>query len=159
MIRTLELKSGIKMPIIGFGTWQLRGKECVKAVKDALKIGYSHIDTAEMYRNEEEIGEALKGIDRKKLFIVSKAYPYGLNYESVIEKCNASLSRLKIDYLDLYLIHWYHGSMNLKGALEGMKKLKDEGKIMSFGVSNFDISNLQEAMKICDEVRLDLDVN
>ena len=105
---TLKLKSGYEIPCLGFGTYEIRGKECVQAVKWALKAGYQHIDTASIYKNEEEIGRAIEEshVDRGSLFITSKISPDEQGYEQAKEACLRSLKKLRVDYLDLILIHW-----------------------------------------------------
>ena len=123
------------MPIIGFGTWTLTGKDCEKAVSTALETGYRHIDTASIYNNEEEIGNALKasGIPRKDLFITSKIW----NSETKDPEAalRSSLKRLGLKYVDLYLVHWpFEDRLDVWNVFE---KLYDEGLCKAIGVSNF----------------------
>ena len=102
------------MPQLGLGTWQLNSSECIHSVKRALELGYTHIDTAEMYMNEEEIGVAIKNSAREKLFITSKVWQKDLTYERVLKACEISLTKLGTEYLDLYLIHLpYYDTFNL----------------------------------------------
>jgi|TARA_Y100000034_G_scaffold135022_1_gene205372 diketogulonate reductase-like aldo/keto reductase len=153
------LNNNTQMPSIGFGTWQLRNQDCITTVKTALNEGYTHIDTAEMYLNESEIGQALKNYPREKLFITSKVTPDDLDYVRVLAACQESLARLETDYLDLYLIHWPTNTINLESALKAFKQLYDEKKIKAFGVSNFNINHLKKTLAICEQLNLPLSVN
>lgn len=148
MIPNCKLKSGDKMPVIGYGTWDIAQENAAKNVELALKAGYKHIDTAEGYHNEAGIGEALKNYDREELFITSKVLPSNLNYESVIKACKRSLKKLGTDYLDLYLIHWPNPAISLRETLLGMKYLYDQGLVKNIGVSNFSVYQLNVALKI-----------
>ena len=146
-ISKLRLKTGSKMPIIGFGTWSL-GEKTKSSVRTALDVGYTHLDTAEGYKNESEIGEVLKDYDREDLFITSKVLPKNLNYGSVLRACDRSLERLGTSYLDLYLIHWPNPAISLRETLQAFKKLFNEGKVKNIGVSNFS----QYQLKIADHI-------
>ncbi len=149
---------GLDIPIIGLGTWGLKGDECFRTVLNALQIGYRLIDSAEIYGNELEIGRAIKksGIPRKQIIITTKVYPDGLSYEKVISSFEGSLERLGTDYIDIYLLHWPRKGMDLKGIMKAFKSLKDGGKIKIAGVSNFDISEIDELEQIgsLDVVRI-----
>lgn len=140
------------VPIIGQGTWQVpeagsARREAIDSLCRGVESGLTHIDTAEMYgRAEEVIQEALTRLDREKLFIVSKVLPSNATYTGTIAACEKSLKRLKCDYLDCYLLHW-RGSVPLSETLAAMEKLEQEGKIKSFGVSNFDVDDLEEAIE------------
>jgi len=147
---TVRLASGFRMPLIGLGTHRLAGKECVRAVRTAMSLGYRHIDTAEMYANEEDIGRAIRGHDRAGLFITSKVWRTHLRRRSLIRSCRASLGRLGTPYLDLYLVHWPDRSVPIKETLAAMKELVAQGLVRSIGVSNFGPSLLQEALKASD---------
>jgi diketogulonate reductase-like aldo/keto reductase len=142
----------MELPQIGLGTWDLRGEECVKAVRLALDLGYRHIDTAHVYSNHESIGTALKGFDRSKIFITSKlalqeqidsAYPE----LSVHKACEQVLKELKVDYLDLYLIHAPNRRFALEIIFKTMEKLIDQGKVRKVGVSNYTIHHLEDLAK------------
>lgn len=154
-----ELLDGNKIPVLGIGTWSLRGIECIEVVRRSLELGYCHIDTAEMYKNESEIGKAIENADRSELFIVSKVWPDHLNYEGILRACNASLERLGLDYLDLYLIHWPKVGMNLRDIFKAFIKLKGMGKTKSIGVSNFNQDDLETALLISQEEGLKITVN
>ncbi len=148
-----------KIPAIGLGTWDLKGEGCIRAVKSALEIGYRHIDTAEMYENEAEIGKAISGFERKKLFITSKVMPKNLRYTDIIRSCNNSLDKLNTEYLDLYLIHWPSPEIPLKESIKAFKDLYEMGKIKNFGVSNFSIDLLEEAINISKSLNLKIATN
>jgi 2,5-diketo-D-gluconate reductase B len=155
----IKLKSSYSMPIIGLGTWQLRGRECVETVKTAFQLGYRHFDTAVSYGNEDEIGEALKGIDRESVFLTSKVRPLDLAYKDVIASCKQSLERLKTNYLDLLLIHWPNDEIPINDTLSAFKKLIDQKKIRSFGVSNYTIERLNAELPFVKDTGLDVSVN
>lgn len=136
----IELNNGVKMPMLGFGTFLNNGDECEKSVCSAIKAGYRLIDTAEAYGNEEQVGNGIKlsGIDRKELFIVTKVN--FRSYENARENVLSSLEKLNTNYLDLVLLHWPFG--NYYAAWRELEKLYDEGKIRAIGVSNFNPDRL-----------------
>ncbi|KAA8746044.1 aldo/keto reductase [Paenibacillus sp. UASWS1643] len=137
-MQTVTLNNGVKMPIIGFGVYQVPdADECENTVYEALKAGYRLIDTAAGYLNEEAVGRAIKrsGIPREELFITTKLWIQDAGYESAKRAFAKSLSKLQLDYLDMYLIHMPFG--DYYGAWRAMEKLYREGKIRAIGVSNF----------------------
>lgn len=138
------------MPIVGCGTWNLDGDTVRDTVRGALDAGYTHVDTAEGYMNEAEIGDVLADYDREELFLTSKVLPSNLNYESVIKACEASLDRLGTDYLDLYLIHWPNPAISLRETMHAMERLHDRGTVRNIGVSNFTAYQLSAAQHISD---------
>jgi 2,5-diketo-D-gluconate reductase B len=144
------LPSGYSMPVLGLGTWQLVGSTCERIVRQAVELGYRHIDTAELYENEREIGRAIADADRSTLFITSKVSSANLRTDDVIASCRGSLDRLGTDYLDLYLIHWPNDDIPIEQTMEGMQYLMQEGMVRSVGVSNFDVGRMQEAMAASD---------
>ncbi|OME04578.1 2,5-diketo-D-gluconic acid reductase [Paenibacillus odorifer] len=132
------LNNGIEMPILGFGVFQIQdAAECEQAVYDAIMSGYRLIDTAASYLNEEAVGRALKrsGVPREDLFITTKLWVQDTGYERTKEAFEKSLSRLQLDYLDLYLIHQPFGDVH--GSWRALEELYREGKIRAIGVSNF----------------------
>ncbi|MFI4910324.1 MAG: aldo/keto reductase [Sedimentisphaeraceae bacterium JB056] len=145
--RKLKLKSGYEMPVLGLGTWKLTGKDCEKTVAQALEMGYIHIDTAEMYENEQEVGEGIKGADRSKIFITSKVAKSHLKKNDVIEACQRSLDKLGTDYLDLYLVHWPNDDIPIEETMQAMEELVDKKMIRSCGLSNFDVSRIKKAQE------------
>lgn len=144
--KNLKLNSGYEMPVVGLGTWELEGRTCEEAVRKALDLGYRHIDTAEAYENESQIGKAIKNADRSTLFITSKVSSSHLWKKDLIEACRRSLDKLGTDYLDLYLVHWPNEEIPLKDTMEGMSQLVDDGLVRSVGVSNFNIDWMKRAI-------------
>ena len=144
----IKLANGALMPQLGLGTWKLYGKECVSAVQHALNAGYRHIDTAERYENQSDIGIAIKDFPRKSLFLVTKVWYDRLGYDDLMEMCKAALEELRTDYIDLYLIHWPNKDIPMKETFEALNELHDNKSIRAIGVSNFSISNIRKAMKL-----------
>lgn len=150
------LRNGISIPCIGFGTFRTpEGEVCVDAVKEAIRCGYRHIDTASVYGNESSVGRAVResGIDRKELFITSKLWNDDQGYDTALKAFEATLKRLGTDYLDLYLIHWpvpvSHREDWQKSNLDSWRafeRLYREGRIRAIGVSNFLRHHLEPLM-------------
>ena len=140
----------MKLPLLGLGTWDLRGEECTETVKRALEIGYRHIDTSIDYENQEAIKKAIKGFDRKQLFITSKFELPMIDLkkipQSVEETCDLALKQLGTEYVDLYLIHWPHKAMPMTEVFKAMELLIKKGKIKKAGVSNFTIHHLENLL-------------
>ena len=140
------------VPIVGQGTWNtpVRGakaEEAKRALRRGVELGMVHIDTAEMYgdgASERLIGEAIAGLPREQLFIVSKVLPSNASFEGTIRACEASLRRLGTDYLDAYLLHW-RGATPLSETMRALERLVADGKTRALGVSNFDVDDLEEA--------------
>ncbi len=139
-----------EVPAIGLGTWDLRGGACVRAVRDALEIGYRHIDTAEMYENERAVGRGIEesGIPRDEIFLTTKLWTNHLTARAVSKSTEASLKQLGTDYVDLLLIHWPNGSVSLTETLAAMERLREAGKARRIGVSNFTPSMWREALEL-----------
>ena len=134
----IKLNNGVEMPILGFGVFQMQDMaECEQAVVDAIKTGYSLIDTAASYMNEEAVGKGIKrsGIAREELFITTKLWVSDAGYENTKIAFQKSLDLLQLDYLDLYLIHQPYG--DIYGSWRAMQELYEEGKVKAIGVSNF----------------------
>ncbi|CAG9422551.1 TPA: aldo/keto reductase [Providencia alcalifaciens] len=137
-MQTVKLNNGVEMPLLGFGVFQMTdADECERAVIDALETGYRLIDTAASYQNETQVGNALKQsqIAREDLFITTKLWLQDTSYEGAKAQFQRSLSRLQLDYVDLYLIHQPYGDVH--GAWRAMEELYQAGKIRAIGVSNF----------------------
>lgn len=149
-VPTRTLPSGDEMPLIGAGTWNISGQAVTDSVSAALEAGYRHVDTAEGYRNEAEVAEAIREYDREDLFLTSKVLPSNLHYESVLEAAEASLDRLETDYLDLYLIHWPNPTISLRETLSALERLHEEGLVRNVGVSNFSTYHLRIAQWVSD---------
>lgn len=155
-MKTVRLNDGSSIPQLGMGTWYLgEGQrseaEERSALQAGIEAGISLIDTAEMYgdgRAEELVGKAIQGYNRENLFLVSKVYPYNAGRTHIFTACEESLRRMKADYMDLYLLHW-RGSIPLQETVDCMEQLKSQGKILRWGVSNFDLEDLEE-LNQCD---------
>lgn len=134
------------MPEIGFGTFRLFGKECEQAVKLALNIGYRHIDTAQDYRNEREVGNAIKQahVRRDELYLTTKIQINNLAPDDVIKSTERSLQELDTEYVDLLLIHWPNPDYDVEKTIEAMLSIRDQGKALNIGVSNFPMKLLKE---------------
>jgi len=145
-----ELSDGHKIPVLGLGTWQLNGSECKYAVRKALELGYRHIDTAERYWNQPEIGEAIKDFDRSSIFLTSKVWRSNLHYDDVVKSCDRTLRELNTSYLDLYLIHWPNSNIPIRETFKALGELVSNGKVRSVGVSNFTISLLKDSFEASD---------
>src|SRR2546426_5481599 len=138
--------TGVKVPVIGQGTWQMR-RNGLEALRTGIELGMTHIDTAEMYTGSEEIiAEAIRGI-RNKIFLVSKVLPSNASYKGTLRACDASLKRLRTDYLDVYLLHWWSGSHPIGETMRAMEELVAAGKVRYIGLSNFDVDRLKQAQK------------
>jgi diketogulonate reductase-like aldo/keto reductase len=155
-IPTVTLPDGGEIPTLGFGTWMMgetrsEAKAEVDAVRLALDLGMTVIDTAEKYGDggaERIVGEALKD-RREDAFLVSKVLPWNASYDGTIKACYASLNRLGTDHLDLYLLHW-RGEHPLEDTVAAMEELKAAGRIRAWGVSNFDLDDMEELFSVAD---------
>ncbi|MFK8256161.1 aldo/keto reductase [Erwinia sp. AnSW2-5] len=146
-MQTVALNNGVTMPLLGFGVFQMTdAAECERAVLDAIDTGYRLIDTAASYQNESQVGNALQrsGIARDELFITTKLWLQDASYEGAKAQFERSLNRLKLDYVDLYLIHQPYGDVH--GAWRAMEELHQAGKIRAIGVSNFHPDRLADVM-------------
>jgi len=156
-MRYVTLRNGARVPAVGLGTWGMgerRGSRAdeVKALQLGIDLGMTLIDTAEMYGDggaEEVVGEAIAG-RRDSVFVVSKVYPHNASRRGAIAACERSLKRLRTDVLDLYLLHW-RGAIPLQETVEAFEKLKADGKIRAWGVSNFDPKDMAELTKVAPE--------
>lgn len=137
IVEYVTLSNGIKMPILGYGVYQVTKEECERCVLDALKIGYRHIDTAQSYFNEEQVGFAIKksGIPREEIFLTTKVWIEHYGYEQTKVSVMESLRKLQTDYLDLVLLH--QPFSDTYGAWRALEELYDKGKIRALGISNF----------------------
>ena len=136
-MKNIELNNGVQMPLLGYGVYQVDPKECERCVSDAISVGYRMIDTAQIYRNEEGVGNAIKksGIDRKEFFIVTKVWISNAGYEKAKASIETSLRKLQTDYIDLLLVHQPFG--DYYGSYRAMEEAYKEGKVRAIGVSNF----------------------
>lgn len=144
-MQNIKLNNGVQMPILGFGVFQIPDPaQCERAVIDAIESGYQLIDTATSYLNEGAVGQAVKnsGVDRNDLFITSKLWVQDTGYERTRDAINKSLQRLRMDYLDLYLIHQPYGDVH--GSWRAMEEAHRAGKLRAIGVSNFHTDRLMD---------------
>jgi 2,5-diketo-D-gluconate reductase B len=158
-LKIQDLKSqGIAMPRLGLGTFRMQGDTCRAAVESAFALGYRHIDTAEMYGNEEAIGAAISaaGVSRGELHVTTKVWVDNLAPDAIRKAFDASLKKLRLEHIDLYLVHWPSRSMKLPTVLETMIKLKEEGRTRAIGVANFTTALLKVAV---EEVRAPIACN
>ncbi|MFP8891075.1 aldo/keto reductase [Natrialbaceae archaeon A-CW2] len=139
---------GEAVPAIGLGTYRLRGSECRETVQTALEVGYRHIDTAEFYENQAEIGTAIDTatVPREDLFVTTKVWKTNLEAESVRRSTTNSLEALDLEYVDLLLIHWPNSDVPVEETLGAMNRLQEEGRIRHVGVSNFSVAQLEAAI-------------
>jgi 2,5-diketo-D-gluconate reductase B len=149
---------GEKVPSLGLGTYRLTGEECTRAVERALALGYRHIDTAQMYGNEAEVGRGIQnsGLDREEIFLVTKVWPSDFSRERVLGKTRESLKKLGTDRVDLLLMHWPSEGVPLEETLGAMTELQEEGSVGHLGVSNFPPRMVEEAQRhaavFCNQV-------
>ncbi|HAY2624814.1 TPA: aldo/keto reductase [Staphylococcus aureus] len=138
----IEISKDVKIPVLGFGVFQIPQEQTAEAVKEAIKAGYRHIDTAQSYLNETEVGQGIEasGIDRSELFITTKVWIENVTYEDTIKSIERSLQRLNLDYLDLVLIHQPYN--DIYGSWHALEELKETGKIKAISVSNFGVDRI-----------------
>ncbi|WP_420628467.1 aldo/keto reductase [Candidatus Leptofilum sp.] len=158
---SVTLYDGTPLPVIGLGTWAMGGRSypdpsqdarALKAIRAALEIGYTHIDTAEMYASghtEELVGQAIQGFDRSKLFLTTKVRPPNLSYQRTHASIDGSLQRLGVDTIDLFLIHWRDGTP-LAETFRALNEAVRAGKIRYLGVSNFDVDEMKESQDLSE---------
>jgi 2,5-diketo-D-gluconate reductase B len=141
------------IPPVGLGTWDLRGRICRKMVEEALRLGYRHIDTAEMYDNEREVGEGLRasGIDRNQVFITTKVWPSHFAARDLERSAKESLSRLRLAAVDLLLLHWPNPQIPLSETIAALCRVKRIGLAHNIGVSNFTVALIEQAIKLAEE--------
>lgn len=140
-----------QLPALGFGTWMLQGKGCERAVRTAIDIGYRHIDTAQIYENEAEVGNAIADaeVSRAEFFVTTKVWTTNLAPALVASSVEESLGKLRMDYVDLLLIHWPNPAVPLAHTLGALQELMRRGKTRAIGVSNFPVRLMREAVEEC----------
>src|SRR5215210_700683 len=154
---TIEVQ-GVRVPALGFGTWQMTGRDAEEGVRDALEIGYRQIDTARGYENEREVGRgiAASGVPREEIWLTSKLWIGGTTADDIVAAGEDSVRNLGTDDLDLFLVHWPLPDVPIAGTIEGMRRLQEAGTIRHFGVSNFPAGLLAEALEhgpvFCNQV-------
>src|SRR4051812_39192860 len=149
-LETQNLQAGgISLPRLGLGTFRMQGDTCRAAVESALSLGYRHLDSAEMYGNEEAIGAALSAskVARGDLHVTTKVWNENLAPDAIRRAFDASLKKLRLDHIDLYLVHWPARNMNLPAMFETLIKLKQQGRTRAIGVANFNIALLKTVVE------------
>jgi len=141
---------GTRVPALGFGTWLIPGPDAADAVRDALEIGYRHIDTARAYENEREVGRGIadSGVPRSEIFLTTKVPHTDAAPDLVERDAEESLGRLGVDQIDLLLLHWPNAEVPLEQTLNALDKLKDDGRVRQIGVSNFPAGLLRQALEL-----------
>jgi 2,5-diketo-D-gluconate reductase B len=145
--------NGARIPVIGLGTWDLRGRTCARMVEEALRLGYRHVDTAEMYDNEREVGEGLRasGIARGEVFITTKVWQDHLAPREFERATKDSLAKLRLSEVDLLLIHWPNPRIPLADTIGALTRMKREGLTRHVGISNFTVDLVAQAVKLATE--------
>jgi 2,5-diketo-D-gluconate reductase B len=152
--------NGLRMPRLGLGTYRMNGARCQAAVETALSLGYRHIDTAQMYRNQDAVGAGLAaaGVDRADIHLTGKAHHSIQTPDEIRAACVESLDLLRTGYLDLYLLHWPRPGSDLPAALETMMRLRDAGLVRQIGVANCTVAHLRQAVEdvgapiVCNQI-------
>ena len=154
--KTYNIRSAgqANIPVLGLGTWQSTGQDCIDVVSQGLKMGYEHIDTAQAYDNEKEVGKGIKqsGVARDKFFLTTKIFPDDMKFEpeKLIAAARRSLANLDTDYVDLLLLHWPDDRVPLSETIPALCELQKQGLTRNIGVSNFNIANIIEAKRYAD---------
>ncbi|QOZ26446.1 aldo/keto reductase [Bradyrhizobium sp. CCBAU 51753] len=145
--------NGARIPAIGLGTWELRGRTCARIVEQALRLGYRHLDTAQMYDNEREVGEGLRasGVKRDDVFITTKVWTTHFWPNDLERSAKESLVKLRLTEVDLLLLHWPNPQVPLAETLGALAKVKQAGLARHIGVSNFGVALIEEAVAACPE--------
>ena len=152
MAATVIEAKGCKIPLVGLGTWTLQGRNCTRLVEQAVRIGYRHIDTAQMYDNEREVGEGVRASGKRgEVVVTTKVQPHLLAPHDLERSVKESLAHLRLDVIDLLLIHWPNPRVPLSESLGAMAKMKREGYARAIGVSNFTVALLDEANRVSSE--------
>ena len=156
-----QLPDGTQVPVLGLGTWDIGGRDAPDRSRDdeltellqrIIRMGYTHLDTAEYYggtHTEELVGRAIQAFERRDVFVTTKVSPEHLSYADVHKSLDASLHRLQTDYIDLYLIHWPSQTIPLTESFPALNKAVADGRVKRVGVSNFDVPQMEESMRLC----------
>ncbi len=145
--------NGARIPAIGLGTWELRGRTCSRVVEQALRLGYRHIDTARIYENEREVGEGLRasGVKRAEAFVTTKVWQSDLAPRDLERSVKESLARLRMSEVDLLLVHWPNRQIPLAETLDALCRMKEVGYARHIGISNFTVELIDEAVRLSRE--------
>jgi 2,5-diketo-D-gluconate reductase B len=152
--------NGARIPLLGLGTWELRGRVCSRVVEQALRLGYRHVDTAQLYENEREVGEGLhaSGVRRDDVFVTTKIWPTHFAPRELERAAREGLARLRLSEVDLLLLHWPNPQIPLAETLGALGKVKRDGLTRHIGVSNFTVAQVEQAVRasseplVCDQV-------
>jgi 2,5-diketo-D-gluconate reductase B len=138
-MKVVRTSTGAEIPALGYGTWRLSGDEAYRGVRDALEVGYRHIDTAQLYGNEAECGQAIRdsGVPREAVFLTTKVWRDALDREGILRTTDESLARLGVDQVDLLLLHWPNPAFELAVSLQALREVQETGKARFIGVSNY----------------------
>jgi 2,5-diketo-D-gluconate reductase B len=145
--------AGVDIPRLGFGTWPMKGETCARIVREGLGVGYRHIDTAQGYRNEAEVGEGLvaSGVPREEVFITTKVMPDNLGAGTLQRSVEESLQKLGVERIDLLLVHWPNPRIPLEETIPALNEVKRNGLVRAIGLSNFTIALLERAWSLTKE--------
>lgn len=145
--------NGARIPAIGLGTWELRGRDCARVVEQALRLGYRHVDTAQMYENEREVGDGVRssGVPRNDVFVTTKVWTTHFAPLDLERSTKESLARLRFDHVDLLLLHWPNPQVPLSETLGALARMKQQGLARHIGISNFTVALIEEAVATCPE--------
>jgi len=144
--------NGANIPALGFGTFRMPDEDVARVLPEALKLGFRHVDTAQIYKNEAAVGEVLhnSGIPRADIFLTTKVWVDRVGHKDFLASVDESLAKLKTDYVDLLLLHWPQSEMPLADRIGALNDLKKAGKVKNIGVSNFSVALIQDAVKFSD---------
>jgi 2,5-diketo-D-gluconate reductase B len=145
--------NGANIPLLGLGTWELRGRPCARVVEQALRLGYRHIDTAEMYDNERDVGEGLhaSGVPRSEIFVTTKIWPSHFSPPALERSARDCVARLRLRQVDLLLLHWPNPQVAMAETIGALCKVKRDGLTRHIGVSNFTSALIEEALRVASE--------
>jgi diketogulonate reductase-like aldo/keto reductase len=145
--------NGARIPLLGLGTWELRGRTCARIVEQALRLGYRHVDTAEMYDNERDVGDGLRasGVPRDAVFVTTKIWPSHFAPRELERAAKQSLAHLRLTEVDLLLLHWPNPQIPLSETLGALCRVKQAGLARNIGISNFTVALIEEAVQLSSE--------
>ncbi len=145
--------NGATIPLVGLGTWELRGRTCARVVEQALRLGYRHVDTAEMYDNERDVGDGIRasGVKRSELFVTTKIWPSHFAPRALERAARDCLMRLRLSEVDLLLLHWPNPQIPLAETIPALCKIKRDGLTRHIGVSNFTVALIEETLAVATE--------
>jgi diketogulonate reductase-like aldo/keto reductase len=154
--------NGARIPLLGLGTWELSGRSCARLVEQALRLGYRHIDTAQIYDNEREVGDGVRasGLRREEVFVTTKIWPTHFAPHDLARSAKESLTRLRLSEVDLLLLHWPNPHVPLAETIGALNKVKREGLARHIGISNFTVKLIEEAVRhsseplVCNQIEV-----